>query len=194
MFRGLQRSSFSLCAEGEARCSPRWQGALRTCCRWDRLWCSRSRSGGHTGRPRFLWSLHLLPSRSSPIETTRGGFIRPREAAISWKSVTTCLCHTTAQVRRALHRSENFLRDLSRMTFRLNRPRLTAHKGASTSMNSSSKSRTKKRLNGRGGLKKSGSNLPARYRHHCLEAATSRGFLKQAVENVYLSFENFALK
>jgi|BarGraNGADG00211_3_1021988.scaffolds.fasta_scaffold00971_4 hypothetical protein len=28
------------------------------------------------------------------IKTARSGVIRPREAVISWKSVTGCLCHT----------------------------------------------------------------------------------------------------
>jgi len=31
------------------------------------------------------------------IKTTRSGVIRPREAAISWKSVTRRLCHTTGR-------------------------------------------------------------------------------------------------
>jgi hypothetical protein len=38
--------------------------------------------------------LHSLPSRSSPIRTTRSSFIRPRETGIVWEGVTAYLCHT----------------------------------------------------------------------------------------------------
>ena len=87
-------TQLALLCRGDVRCPRRGRDALRTLCSSGRLWCSSTRSGGHTSRPRFLWSLHSLPSRSSPIRTTRSSFIRPRETGIVWESVTVPLCHT----------------------------------------------------------------------------------------------------
>jgi len=41
------------------------------------------------------------------IKTTLSAVIRPREAAISWKSVTECLCHTTGRVDNTLYTCTN---------------------------------------------------------------------------------------